>query len=289
MFLSLFVCLGFISPVVAQHVSVNVNINLDRQPAWGPVGYDYVDFYYFPDINIYYDINYAMFYYPSGRRWIASRYLPVKYARYDLYAMYKVPLINEVDPWLYNRSHKRMYAHYRGYSNQVVIYYATDNRYVNYRQNHVHWIDPGVTVKNNMSNKRVTTSGISNRGTTTPTTTNRTTTNSGSNRSTTTTTNKNASNRSTTNPTTNNNKTTTTNRSTNNSSSRSTTTNSSTSGSSSTRSTTTNSSSGNSSRTSTNSSVNSSNRTSTKSDNNSSTTKSSTRSSSGSSSSRSSR
>ncbi|MCC8155542.1 MAG: hypothetical protein LIP01_16020 [Tannerellaceae bacterium] len=39
-------------PIQAQHVNVNININLDKQPAWGPVGYQYVDFYYFPDINV---------------------------------------------------------------------------------------------------------------------------------------------------------------------------------------------------------------------------------------------
>lgn len=264
MFLGLFICLWFVSPVAAQHISVNVNINLDRQPAWGPVGYDYVDFYYFPDINIYYDVNYGMFYYLSGRRWIATRYLPVKYARYDLYAMYKVPLINEMDPWLYNRNHKRMYAHYKGNRNQIVIYYANDNRYNNYRQNHIHWIDPGVTVKNNKSIPRTTTSSISNRGTTTPTTSssNRsttnnsstrttTTTNSGSNRSMTNSTTNgstnnnsstrtsttNSSNRSSTNSSVNSTRNSTTNGSTTNSSTRSSTTNSSNSSSKSNRST----------------------------------------------------
>lgn len=34
----------------AQRVSVNINIG--SQPAWGPVGYDYVDYYYMPDIYI---------------------------------------------------------------------------------------------------------------------------------------------------------------------------------------------------------------------------------------------
>lgn len=45
----------------AQRVSVNINIG--SQPAWGPVGYDYVDYYYMPDIDCYYSVNQGLFFY----------------------------------------------------------------------------------------------------------------------------------------------------------------------------------------------------------------------------------
>lgn len=37
--------------------NINISINIGRQPAWGPVGYDYVDYYYMPDINCYFNVN----------------------------------------------------------------------------------------------------------------------------------------------------------------------------------------------------------------------------------------
>ena len=42
---------GYDVPVSPTHISINI----DKQPAWGPYGYDCAAFYYMPEINIYYD------------------------------------------------------------------------------------------------------------------------------------------------------------------------------------------------------------------------------------------
>ena len=46
-------------------VSVGAAVNISAQPPWGPAGYACAPYYYFPDFNIYYDVNRALFYYHS--------------------------------------------------------------------------------------------------------------------------------------------------------------------------------------------------------------------------------
>lgn len=125
--------------IQAQHISVNINIG--NQPAWGPVGYDYAPYYYFPDIDCYYNIDLRLFYYWDRGRWISARYLPYAYCHYDLYRTYKV-VINDHDPWRYHTRHRQVYAKYRGHHNQPVIHYSKDKRYKNSRKNKYDWRAP---------------------------------------------------------------------------------------------------------------------------------------------------
>ncbi|MDR1503247.1 MAG: hypothetical protein LBT43_12430 [Prevotella sp.] len=127
---------SFYSTVEAQNI--NISINIGRQPAWGPVGYDYVGYYYFPDIDCYYDVNVGLFYYFDRGRWISARYLPYGYRNYDLYGLYKV-VLNVRDPWRYHHIHYRDYARYRGHRNQIVIRDSRDHRYHDSRNNRVTW------------------------------------------------------------------------------------------------------------------------------------------------------
>lgn len=122
---------------VAQGVSVN--INLGHQPAWGPIGYDYARFYYFPDMNVYYDVNGSMFYYPSGSRWVSSQYLPARYRRYDPYRTYKV-VINDDRPWLNNGQHRKMYSRYKNNHSQVSIRDSRDAKYQQNRNKIAPWV-----------------------------------------------------------------------------------------------------------------------------------------------------
>ena len=128
--------LSFNGKVEAQNI--NVSINLGRQPAWGPTGYDYAGYYYFPDIDCYYDVNVGMFHYMDRGRWISARYLPYAYRNYDLYRTYKV-VLNVAEPWRYHRSHYRDYARYRNYHKQVVIRDSREHRYRDSRNNRVAW------------------------------------------------------------------------------------------------------------------------------------------------------
>lgn len=135
-----------------QAQSVNISINIGRQPAWGPVGYDYAGYYYFPDIDCYYDVNIGMFYYMDRGRWISARYLPYAYRSYDLYRIHKV-VINTRDPWRYHNNHYRDYARYRGHKSQVVIRDSRDVRYRDSRNNRVAWYSSDKSKNHKNDNK----------------------------------------------------------------------------------------------------------------------------------------
>lgn len=121
--------------------SANITINIDLQPAWGPVGYDYAAFYYMPEINVYYDVNHSHFYYHSNNRWLAVEYLPPAYRVYDLFKIYKV-VLNYDKPWEYNRSHRAQYKHYRDDRTQIPIRLSNDSRYQKSWDNLRPWVDP---------------------------------------------------------------------------------------------------------------------------------------------------
>src|SRR5689334_18182121 len=104
----------------SAQVRVGVNINIGSQPVWGPTGYDYVQYYYLPDIDAYYYVPRHQFVYMNGSRWIFSSSLPPRYRDYDLYSGYKV-VINEQRPYLRDNYYREQYSGYRGRHNTQVI------------------------------------------------------------------------------------------------------------------------------------------------------------------------
>lgn len=123
-----------------QAQQINININIGSQPSWGPVGYDYVDYYFIPEMNVYYILGSRMFVYPEGRRWITARYLPYRYRHYDLYGMHKVVMVGGPhNPWIHNHRHYREYSKFRNHRGQHVIRDSRDIRYRDSRNNHATW------------------------------------------------------------------------------------------------------------------------------------------------------
>lgn len=62
--LLLLISFGYLSQQNADaQIRINANINIGNQPLWGPVGYDYVDYYYMPDIDVYYHVPQRQFIY----------------------------------------------------------------------------------------------------------------------------------------------------------------------------------------------------------------------------------
>jgi hypothetical protein len=93
----------------------NVNVNIGTPPVWGPVGYDDMEYYYLPDIQVYYDVRLAQYIYFGDGRWIRSRQLPSYCRNYDLHHGYKVVLTDYHGhaPYSHFNSHKVKY--YKGY------------------------------------------------------------------------------------------------------------------------------------------------------------------------------
>ena len=122
---------------------VNVTFNIGNQPLWGPTGYDYVQYYYLPDINVYYDIANRLFYYQGSKNnWYKATTLPSKYGRYDLYKLYKVVITSNQKPYYNNVAHIRQYAKYKGVKNQTPIRDARDMKYYENKNHprHNEWV-----------------------------------------------------------------------------------------------------------------------------------------------------
>lgn len=109
-------------------VKVNVNVNIGSQPLWGPVGYDYAEYYYLPDVDAYYYVPERRFIYLHGGRWVFAPALPAGY-HYDLNRGYKV-VVNEPKPYLHPDVYRNKYGKYKGYyGKQQIIRYSNDEKY----------------------------------------------------------------------------------------------------------------------------------------------------------------
>ena len=129
----IFVCLAlFIGIAVFKNadaqVRLHVNVNIGSQPVWGPVGYDYAEYYYLPDVECYYYVPTRQFVYLSNGRWIFSYSLPVRYRNYDLYSGYKV-VVNEPRAYLHFNSDRIKYERYRGNHSEGIIRNSNDPKY----------------------------------------------------------------------------------------------------------------------------------------------------------------
>jgi len=108
------------------NAQVHVNINIGSQPVWGPSGYDYVEYYYLPDIQAYYNVPRHQFVYQNRGRWIFSSSLPSRYRNYDLNTGYKV-VVNEKEPYRHYQKHQEEYGHFKGQHGQQQIIRNTDD------------------------------------------------------------------------------------------------------------------------------------------------------------------
>jgi len=105
-----------------------VTVNIDRQPGWGPVGNDYVEYYYLPDLEAYYHVPQHRFYFLEKGRWVGRSSLPGRYRRYDLTKGYKI-VVNEEKPYRNHNSNREKYSSFRGRGGQGPIRESRDPKY----------------------------------------------------------------------------------------------------------------------------------------------------------------
>ncbi|MCD8288561.1 MAG: hypothetical protein LUC26_01425 [Prevotella sp.] len=145
-----------LSAIPAQ-AQISININIGKQPSWGPSGYDYAQFYFIPELNIYYDVEAALFYYLSGSTWVGAKYLPLKYKKYDLSSMYKVVMNGVTTPWLNNKEHKKTYKNFINDRTQLPIRQTADAKHEPARANTQPWVNnqpKTTTTKSSSSSKK---------------------------------------------------------------------------------------------------------------------------------------
>lgn len=136
------IAFGLVNETKAQ-VKVGVNINIGRQPEWGPVGYEHVDYYYLPDIECYYYVPRHQFIYFDDGRWIYATKLPSRYRPFDIDRGYKV-VINEPKPYLHFDAHRVKYATYRNHPEpQPILRERNDQQYWKDKGYHKGWYKNG--------------------------------------------------------------------------------------------------------------------------------------------------
>ena len=86
-----------------------------EQPEWAPPceNVQTLNYYYIPDLEVYYDIRAREYVYIDNGNWIFSSYLPPMYSNYNLNDAFVVVLDQKVhQPW---RSHNLYVSHYPRY------------------------------------------------------------------------------------------------------------------------------------------------------------------------------
>jgi len=82
-------------------------------PQWAPPYYTGVRYYYFPDIETYYDLSNRVFVYLDNGQWIYSQSLPVIYAGFDLNNCFSVMVnVNTFQPWMHHQFYVSNYPRY---------------------------------------------------------------------------------------------------------------------------------------------------------------------------------
>jgi hypothetical protein len=123
-----FILALLLSITISAQAQVGINVNLGVQPAWGPTGHDYVEYYYLPDIEAYYHVPQRRFYVYEGGNWIYRSSLPTRYRNHDLYRSYKV-VVNQPQPWLNHPTFRTKYSSYKGRKGQPFIRDSKDSKY----------------------------------------------------------------------------------------------------------------------------------------------------------------
>jgi hypothetical protein len=126
--LLVFVAAVFLSSTLNAQLSISLGFNVERQPVWGPTGYDHVEYYYLPDIGVYYNVPQQRYYYNEGGHWISRSSLPSRYRDFDLYHSYKV-VVNEREPYRNDKRYRDEYSSYKGRHDQEPIRDSRDSKY----------------------------------------------------------------------------------------------------------------------------------------------------------------
>ncbi len=146
---------------ISNTVSAQTSINIELQPVWGPVGYDYVEYYYFPEYEMYYYVPQRQYVYLDGGNWVFVNTLPPRIRTVNLYSTYKV-VVNEPKAYLHFNEHRVQYVKYKNErSQQVVIRDSKDPRYYVIKDHPMHGKEKGGNEHNqgrpeqhNMGNKQ---------------------------------------------------------------------------------------------------------------------------------------
>ena len=98
-------------------VSININSHPNKEREYDRHNdYEDVGYYYYPEIEAYFDVRSSIYIYFDHGSWVRSRQLPRYYSNYDVYRGYKVVIdYNGRNPYTHFHTHKKKY-HNKQYS-----------------------------------------------------------------------------------------------------------------------------------------------------------------------------
>jgi hypothetical protein len=95
---------------LTSNAQVSINVNIGSRPDWCRNYNAEVEYFYYPEIEAYYNINAGIFIYYGPRGWIRSSYLPEYCNNYDFQRGYKVVLDYRGNaPYTHFTYHKKKY------------------------------------------------------------------------------------------------------------------------------------------------------------------------------------
>jgi hypothetical protein len=134
---------SWMAPTAADaQIDIRVNIgmrphvrqNIRLQPIWGPVGFDYVEYYYIPELDIYYHVPSANYVYRVRGRWVARKILPREFRNFDFFRTWII-VVNESSPYY---MHDRIVRNYVKNRNRKPYLTIRDSRNPRYYANRNH-------------------------------------------------------------------------------------------------------------------------------------------------------
>lgn len=96
---------------LSGQAQVSVNVNIGTPPVWAPAAPVTVDYYFLPDIEVYYDVPGRTYIYFGNGAWRRSRFLPARYRGYNLAQGHTIYLsdYHGRTPYTYFKEHKVKY------------------------------------------------------------------------------------------------------------------------------------------------------------------------------------
>ncbi len=107
-----FILLGLLLNSFIMQSQVSVNVNFGTPPVWAPADRVEVQYYYLPEVDVYYDVPAERFIYIRNGRWHRSAALPARYSGYNLRSANVVYITDYRGnaPYKFHKSHKVKYG-----------------------------------------------------------------------------------------------------------------------------------------------------------------------------------
>ena len=97
--------------VTSTQAQITVNLDIAKPPVWAPAKAVATQYYYLPDVDMYYDVPAERFIYVKNGKWVRAERLPVAYRGYDLKKGQVIYLTDYRgnSPYLFHKNHKVKY------------------------------------------------------------------------------------------------------------------------------------------------------------------------------------